>query len=99
MRKNFQASPEDVASLLESAGGVSSKTKAPVIPGADTDEDGATSAVPGVAPSQEVDAMFMSRLESIREGFMSERELLEAEYAADMELLRSHLTGKDDLDA
>ena len=44
----------------------------PGIPGAggtgDTDEDGATSTVPGVAPSQEVDAMFMSRLESIRDG-------------------------------
>jgi len=74
----------------------------PAIPGAgggDKGEDGATSIVPGVAPSQEVDAMFMSRLESIREGFMSERELLEAEYATDMELLRSHLTGKDDIDA
>jgi hypothetical protein len=30
---------------------------------------------------------------------MSEREILEAEYAADMELLRGHLTGKDELDA
>jgi hypothetical protein len=73
---------------------------APAIPGkGDTDEDGATSAVPGVAPSQEVDAFYMARLESIREGFKSEREILEAEYAADMELLRAHLTGKDELDA
>jgi hypothetical protein len=58
-----------------------------------------TSVVPGVAPSQEVDAFYMSRLESIREGFKSEREILDAEYAADMELLRGHLTGKDELDA
>jgi uncharacterized membrane protein YgcG len=55
--------------------------------------------VPGIAPSQEVDAFYMARLESIREGFKSEREILEAEYAADMELLRGHLTGKDELDA
>lgn len=98
MRKNFQARPEDVAGLLESAGGVPVKTKAPVISDAsgDTSE---TSPVPGVAPSQEVDAFYMSRLEAIKEGFMSERELLAAEYAADMELLRGHLTGKDELDA
>ena len=61
--------------------------------------DKETSAVPGVAPSQEVDQFFFDRLESIREGFMSEREILQAEYTADMDLLRAHLTGKDDLDA
>ena len=65
-----------------------------------TDEDKKDkNVVPGVAPSQEVDAFYMSRLEAIKEGFMSERELLAAEYAADMELLRGHLTGKDELDA
>jgi hypothetical protein len=76
--------------------------KAPVLPdatGAATTTDGETSPVPGVAPSQEVGTFFLDRLNAIREGFMSEREILEAEYAADMELLRAHLTGKDDLDA
>jgi uncharacterized membrane protein YgcG len=73
----------------------------PAIPGGkgDSKEKGATSVVPGVAPSQEVDAFFMSRLESIRNGFMSERELLEAQYIEDMTLLQAHLTGKDELDA
>jgi hypothetical protein len=100
MRKNFQARPEDAAALLESAGNFSSKSKAPRLPGdASAGGEGAGSTVPGVAPSQEVDEFYMARLESIRDGFMSEREILEAEYAADMELLRGHLTGKDELDA
>jgi hypothetical protein len=73
----------------------------PEIPGKDGEvsKEGNGPVVPGVSPSQEVDAFYMARLESIREGFKSEREILEAEYAADMELLRAHLTGKDELDA
>lgn len=72
----------------------------PPPPGAGAEGDAKQrSAVPGVAPSQEVDAFYIARLESIRNGFKSEREILEEEYAADMELLRGHLTGKDELDA
>ena len=72
----------------------------PPPPGAGAEGDAKQrSAVPGVARSQEVDAFYIARLESIRNGFKSEREILEEEYAADMELLRGHLTGKDELDA
>jgi hypothetical protein len=73
----------------------------PAIPGTGgaADKDNEKSAVPGVAPSQEVDAFYLARLESIREGFMSEREILQAEYEADRLLLEGHLTGKDELDA
>jgi hypothetical protein len=64
-------------------------------------EDGSESdiTVPGVAPSQEVGMFFVDRLEAIREGLMSERALLEEEYALDMAALESHLTGKDEIDA
>lgn len=94
MRKNFQARPEDVAGLLESAGGVPAKSKAPMLPGAATTTNGETSPVPGVASPEEVQSYFIDRLEAIREGFMTEREMLDEEYAMDRITLQQALQNK-----
>lgn len=68
------------------------KKKAPRLPGTgDTDEDGATSAVPGVAPSQEVGTFFIDRLQAIRDGFMTEREALVEEYNMNQAVLDNAL--------
>jgi hypothetical protein len=91
MRKNFQARPEDVSALLESAGGVPAKSKAPMLPGDAAASEGETSTVPGVAPSQEVGMFFIDRLEAIRDGFKSEREILEEEYALNQAVLDNAL--------
>jgi hypothetical protein len=91
MRKNFQARPEDVSALLESAGGVPAKSKATMLPGDAAASEGETSTVPGVAPSQEVGMFFIDRLEAIRDGFKSEREILEEEYALNQAVLDNAL--------
>ena len=88
MRKNFQARPEDISALLESAGGVPAKSKAPMLPG---DKDKGKEIVPGVAPSQEVGMFFIDRLEAIRDGFKSEREMLEEEYNLNRNVLQNAL--------
>lgn len=54
----------------------------------------AVSPVPGVSPSQEVDAFFLDRLQSIRDGFKSEREILTEEYIANLAVLQTSLAEK-----
>ena len=55
--------------------------------------------VPGVSPSQEVGTLFLDRMNAIREGFATEREIIDEEYARDRAALEAHLTGKDEIDA
>jgi hypothetical protein len=68
----------------------------PAIPGGkgDSKEKGAKSPVPGVAPSQEVGMFFLDRLEAIRDGFKSERELLVEQYTMDQAVLDNALLNK-----
>jgi hypothetical protein len=71
--------------------------KAPVLPdatGAATTTDEETSPVPGVASPEEVQSYFVDRLEAIREGFMTEREMLDEEYAMDRITLQQALQNK-----
>jgi len=72
------------------------KTKAPAL---STSKDGSKtkrerSPVPGVAPSQEVGMFFIDRLEAIRDGFKSEREVLEEEYNLNQAVLDNALMNK-----
>jgi hypothetical protein len=94
----FSASPDDLNSMLGSIDGFEQgrgKTKAPRLPGSgDSKEKGATSPVPGVAPSQEVGMFFIDRLEAIRDGFKSEREVLEEEYNLNQAVLDNALMNK-----
>jgi hypothetical protein len=88
----FSASREDVDSLLSSIDGSTGKSQAPRLPGSsDSKGKGAKSPVPGVAPSQEVGMFFIDRLEAIRDGFKSEREVLEEEYALNRNVLQNAL--------
>ena len=63
--------------------------------GGDKGEDGATSIVPGVAPSQEVGRFFIDRLQSIRDGFMTEREALVEEYNMNQAVLDNAFFNED----
>jgi len=47
--------------------------------------------VPGVSPSQEVGTLFLDRMNAIREGFKSERQLLEEEYILNQMVLDNAL--------
>jgi hypothetical protein len=73
------------------------KTKAPAL---STGKDSGSktrrerSPVPGVAPSQEVGMFFIDRLEAIRDGFKSEREVLEEEYNLNQAVLDNALLNK-----
>jgi hypothetical protein len=69
------------------------KTKAPSL-STGKDEKKKKSPVPGVAPSQEVGMFFIDRLEAIRDGFKSEREVLEEEYNLNQAVLDNALLNK-----
>jgi hypothetical protein len=94
----FSATPDDVNSMLKSIDEFeqgSGKTKPPRLPGSgDGKGDTERSVVPGVAPSQEVGMFFIDRLEAIRDGFKSERELLEQEYTLNQSVLDNALMNK-----
>lgn len=90
MRKNFQARPEDVAGLLESAANFSTKTPAPALPG-DAEAVAKKAAETSIAPSQEPGTYFTDRLETIRDQFATERELLTQEYELNQQVLDNAL--------
>jgi hypothetical protein len=53
--------------------------------------DDGLSPVPGIPGVDEIDPFFIDRLAAIQEGFKSEREVLEEEYAANRDVLRNAL--------
>lgn len=90
MRKNFQARPEDVAGLLESAANFGTKTPAPAMPG-DAEAAAKKAAETSIAPSQEPGTYFTDRLQTIRDQFATERELLTQEYELNQQVLDNSL--------
>lgn len=73
LRAEAQAVGTDIAT-----GADQQLRKAPIIPGA---ADTGPKIKPDIAPSQEEGSMFVDRLQQIRDGFKTEREVLEEEYA------------------
>jgi hypothetical protein len=88
----LKAEADDLKGILDSIElfGGDKKNKAPRIPG-DKNKDKGKEIVPGVAPSQEVGMFFIDRLEAIRDGFKSEREMLEEEYNLNRNVLQNAL--------
>jgi len=88
----LKAEADDLKGILDSIElfGGDKKSKAPRLPG-DKDKDKGKEIVPGVAPSQEVGMFFIDRLEAIRDGFKSEREMLEEEYNLNRNVLQNAL--------
>ena len=80
----------DISAARAEAEKLFSGKNIPEIPG-DKDKDKGKEIVPGVAPSQEVGMFFIDRLEAIRDGFKSEREMLEEEYNLNRNVLQNAL--------
>jgi hypothetical protein len=83
------------ADIAPDAPGGGGKSKAPSLGGGSSGgSSGDTMRMPGIPGADEVDAFFIDRLAAIQEGFMTEREILIEEYAANQAVLQGALDNK-----